>query len=92
MMKYDPKSIINAYNKAHLYTVQEMTDMLKKAGCKVVEIAATPVFSDTFDSSIFSKNKSKWKKLKRIEMECCTKPELLGMAIHLLFVAKKIRT
>jgi len=27
--------------------------------------------------------------LKKLEMEICTKPELLGVGNHLLFIAKK---
>jgi hypothetical protein len=32
----------------------------------------------------------KWEKLKALEMQLCTKPELLGVGFHLLFVVRKI--
>ncbi len=72
----------------HLYTVDEMKNLIEENGCKVLEIASTPTFSDTFDKSIYY-NKKKWAKLKKLELEYCTKPELLGMGHHLLFVARK---
>lgn len=72
----------------HLYTTDEMKNLIEENGCKVLEIASTPTFSDTFDKSIYY-NKKKWEKLKKLELEHCTKPELLGMGHHLLFIARK---
>jgi hypothetical protein len=31
-------------------------------------------------------DQEKWAKLKALELEICTRPELLGMGLHLLFV------
>lgn len=74
--------------RTHLYTVDEMKKLIESNGCKVLEIASTPTFSDTFDKSIYY-NKKKWAKLKKLELEYCIKPELLGMGHHLLFIARK---
>ena len=72
----------------HLYTIDEMKSLLEENNCKVLEIASTPAFSDTFDKSIYY-DKKKWEKLKKLELEHCTKPELLGIGHHLLFIARK---
>ena len=74
--------------RTHLYTVAEMTGLLEAEGCEVLEIASTPTLSDTIDTSRFS-DPSDWQKLKELEIELCTRPELLGVGLHLLFVAKK---
>ena len=74
--------------RTRLYTVDEMTGLLQEAGCEVLEVASTPTFTDTIDKSIYYE-KGKWKKLKALELEVCTAPELLGMGHHLLFVARK---
>ncbi len=75
--------------RTHLYTVDEMTELLKNAGCEILEVASTPTFTDTIDKSMFSSDQEKWEKLKALELEVCTTPELLGMGHHLLFVARK---
>jgi ubiquinone/menaquinone biosynthesis C-methylase UbiE len=74
--------------RTHLYTVAEMTGLLEKQGCEVLEIASTPTFADTIDISQYS-DEQHWTKLKALELEMCTKPELLGMGLHLLFVVRK---
>ena len=74
--------------KTHLYTVDEMTELLEEAGCEILEVASTPTFTDTLDKSMYYQD-DKWEKLKALELEVCTLPELLGMGLHLLFVAKK---
>jgi ubiquinone/menaquinone biosynthesis C-methylase UbiE len=74
--------------RTHLYTVDEMTELLKRQGCNVLEVASTPTFADTIDIGLYSE-KEKWERLKGLELEICTRPELLGMGLHLLFVAKK---
>jgi ubiquinone/menaquinone biosynthesis C-methylase UbiE len=74
--------------KTHLHTVDEMAELLQEAGCEVLEVASTPTFTDTIDKSMYYEEE-KWKKLKTLELEVCTVPELLGMGHHLLFVAKK---
>jgi ubiquinone/menaquinone biosynthesis C-methylase UbiE len=82
--------------KTHLYTVDEMTELLKSAGCEVLEIASTPTLADTIDKQAFFAEldeeafQSKWEKLKTLELQLCTQPELLGTGLHLLFVARKI--
>ncbi len=75
--------------KTHLYTVDEMTELLENAGCELLEVASTPTFTDTFDGSLYSEEE-KWEQLKALELEVCTKPELLGMGHHLLFIARKV--
>ncbi len=74
--------------RTHLYTVDEMTALLKRQGCNVLEVASTPTFADTIDTSTYSE-KEKWERLKGLELEVCTSPGLLGMGLHLLFVARK---
>jgi ubiquinone/menaquinone biosynthesis C-methylase UbiE len=74
--------------RTHLYTVDEMTGLLEKHGCEVLEVASTPTFGDTIDTRSYYEQ-GKWEELKRLELEVCTRPELLGMGLHLLFVARK---
>ena len=76
--------------RTHLFTVEEMTELLEGQGCDVLEIASTPTFADTIDTSRYMEQR-KWAKLKELELEMCTRPELLGMGLHLLFVARKRR-
>jgi ubiquinone/menaquinone biosynthesis C-methylase UbiE len=72
--------------KTHAYTIEEMTGILKKNNCEILEIASTPTITD----AVIKKNAyTDWKKLKALELELCTKPELLGIGNHLLFVARK---
>jgi ubiquinone/menaquinone biosynthesis C-methylase UbiE len=74
--------------RTHLYTVEEMTGLLEGQGCEVLEVASTPTFADTIDTSQYVEDRQ-WAKLKALELEMCTRPELLGMGLHLLFVARK---
>ena len=74
--------------RTHVYSIDEMKELLEKDGCKVLEIASTPTITDTVDRKQFD-DKKKWAKLKKLEMEICKKPELLGIGNHLLFIAKK---
>jgi len=74
--------------RTHLYTVDEMAELLEGHGCEVLEVASTPTFTDTIDTSQYLEA-PRWAKLKALELEMCTKPELLGMGLHLLFVARK---
>jgi ubiquinone/menaquinone biosynthesis C-methylase UbiE len=82
--------------KTHLYTVDEMTRLLESAGCEILEIASTPTLSDTIDQKAFfaeldeQELQDKWEKLKALEIKICTQPELLGVGLHLLFIARKI--
>jgi SAM-dependent methyltransferase len=73
--------------RTHLYTVSEMTELIEGAGCQVLEVASTPTLSDTFDHELYA-GSSRWEALKRLELALCTRPELLGMGLHLLFVAR----
>ncbi|MDP6041156.1 MAG: class I SAM-dependent methyltransferase [Candidatus Latescibacteria bacterium] len=75
--------------RTHLYTTDEMTALLAKSGCEVLKVASTPTFADTIDKSMYDDDE-KWRKLKALELEVCTKPELLGMGDHLLFIARKM--
>ena len=73
------------------YSVNEMSELLENNGCEVLEIASTPTFTDILSSEVKNEYKEKsWNELKKLEMELCVKPELLGVGNHLLFVAKKI--
>ena len=74
--------------RTHVYSIEEMKQLLEKNGCEVLEIASTPTITDTVDRKQFYEPK-KWAKLKKLEMEICTKPELLGIGNHLLFIARK---
>lgn len=70
---------------AHLYTVAEITGLLKEAGCEVLEVASTPTLMD--ESSKCPEEKQE--ELKALELKVCTVPELLGMGHHLFCVARK---
>jgi ubiquinone/menaquinone biosynthesis C-methylase UbiE len=76
--------------RTHLYTAEEMVELLLEQGCEVLEMASTPTFADTIDISGYLEG-GQWEKLKALELEMCTRPELLGMGLHLLFVARKRR-
>ena len=54
----------------------------------MIEVASTPTFADTIDAGRYSAP-AEWAKLKALELEMCTRHELLGMGLHLLFVARK---
>lgn len=73
--------------RTHLYTVSEMTELIEGAGCRVLEVASTPTLSDTFDQKLYSEC-DRWQALSELELALCTRPELLGMGLHLLFVAQ----
>jgi len=66
-----------------------MSALLENAGCDILEVASTPTFSDTIEKSTYTSSSKKWEQLKALELEVCRTPELLGMGLHLLFVAKK---
>jgi SAM-dependent methyltransferase len=74
--------------RTHTYTVQEMTGLLEENGCRLLELASTPTVSDTLDVKQYHEPGT-WDRLKKLELELCTKPELLGVGLHLLFVARK---
>jgi S-adenosylmethionine-dependent methyltransferase len=75
--------------RTHVYTASEMRDMIERAGCEVLEVASTPTFSDAVDRSPFVSDPEAWERLKALELEICTTPDLLGSGHHLLFVARK---
>jgi len=74
--------------RTHVYSIEEMKSLLEENGCEVLEIASTPSITDTVDKKPLYEPEN-WEKLKKLEMEICTKPELLGIGNHLLFIAKK---
>lgn len=74
--------------RTHTYTVEEMSELLQGNGCRVLEVASTPTVSDTVDTAPF-RERGDWERLKALELELCTRPELLGVGHHLLFVARK---
>ena len=73
-MPYDPSSVIESYERN-----AEIEDEAEKK----------PAFADTIDSNLYC-DRGEWEKLKRLELEICTRPELLRVGLHLLFVAKKM--
>ena len=73
--------------RTHLYTVQEMTDLLTDNGCEILEIVGTPPHSAAYDYGNFTGNR--WDELKELEIELCSQPEVLGAGLHLMFVARK---
>jgi S-adenosylmethionine-dependent methyltransferase len=75
--------------RTRLYTVNEMKAVLQKTGFEVLEVASTPTLTDTIDRSMYS-DEAAWQKLKALELEICTRPDLLGMGDHLLFIARKL--
>jgi hypothetical protein len=72
---------------AHLYTVAELTALIKEVGCEIVETASTPTLIDSWEQSGYPEEKQE--KLKALELKVCTIPELLGMGHHLFCVARK---
>ena len=74
--------------RTRLYTADEMKAVLQAAGFEILEVASTPTLTDAIDRTMYS-DKLAWQKLKALEMEICTRPELLGMGHHLLFIARK---
>lgn len=72
---------------AHLYTANELTILLKNAGCEIMEVGSTPVLINSWEQSTYPKEKRQ--KLKELELEFCTIPELLGTGHHLFCVARK---
>jgi hypothetical protein len=74
--------------RTHLYTVDEMRSLLERHGCRVLEIASTPTMADTVHASLYQ-DATHLKQLAVLEQELCARPELLGMGLHLLFVAQK---
>ena len=74
--------------RTHLYTVDEMQNLLERNECQLLEVASTPSLSDTFDISQFVEM-NMWEEFRYIELEICAKPEILGTGLHLLFVAQK---
>jgi ubiquinone/menaquinone biosynthesis C-methylase UbiE len=74
--------------RAHLYTVAELTGLLKEAGCEILEVASTPTLVDSWDQSTYPEGKRN--ELMALELKVCTIPELLGMGHHLFCVAGKV--
>jgi ubiquinone/menaquinone biosynthesis C-methylase UbiE len=73
---------------ARLYTVNELTSLIREAGCEIIEIASTPTLIDAWEQSSYPKENRQ--KLKELELKLCTVPELLGMGHHLFCVARKM--
>lgn len=77
--------------RTHVYTVEEMSDLLEEQGCDILEVASTPSLSDTIGRSVYEEyqKQPEWEMLRNLELEICTRPELLGTGNHLLFIARK---
>jgi ubiquinone/menaquinone biosynthesis C-methylase UbiE len=73
---------------ARLYTVDELTTLMRAAGCEIIEVGATPILVDSWDQSSYPEENRQ--QLKEMELKFCTVPELLGMGHHLFCVARKI--
>jgi ubiquinone/menaquinone biosynthesis C-methylase UbiE len=72
---------------ARLYTVNELTALIKEAGCEIIEVASTPILVNSWEQSSYPKENQK--ALKELELKFCTVPELLGTGHHLFCVARK---
>jgi hypothetical protein len=75
--------------RTHLYTVPEMNSIIEEFGCEIKVVASSPSISDTLDTSEYYEG-GLWGQLKESELEICTRPEILGIGLHLLFIARKI--
>ena len=77
--------------QTHLYTVEEMSHLLREEGCEILEIASTPTLTDTISPLVREVyfQEGEWERLKELERSLCTRPELLGVGLHLLFVSRK---
>ena len=53
--------------RTHLYTVEEMVGLLDGHGCRVLEVASTPTFTDTLDAMLYA-DEERWEALKRLEL------------------------
>jgi ubiquinone/menaquinone biosynthesis C-methylase UbiE len=73
---------------ACLYTANELTTLLKNAGCEIIEVGSTPILMNSWEQSSYPKEKQQ--KLKELELKFCTVPELLGTGHHLFCVARKL--
>lgn len=73
---------------ARLYTANELTALLKNAGCEIIEVGSTPVLINSWEQSSYPKEKQQ--KLKELELSLCTVPDLLGTGHHLFCVARKL--
>ncbi len=62
--------------------------LLREAGCEVLEMATTPALIPWGNESQFA-TQEQWEQLKTLELEVCTRPELLGAGYYLLCVARK---
>jgi len=67
-----------------------MASLLAGQGCQVLEVASTPTLADTLDAGLYAEPERR-AGLKRLELDLCTRPELLGMGLHLLFLVRKGR-
>lgn len=77
--------------RSHLYTVNEINNLLRKHGCQILETATSPVFTHMTIDEIYRKNSEELRALEALEYEYCVKPELLGQGHHLVVVAKKLK-
>ena len=73
---------------ARLYTASELTALLKHAGCEILEVGSTPILMNSWEQNSYPKEKRQ--KLKELELEFCTVPDLLGTGHHLFCVARKL--
>ena len=74
--------------RTHLYTAAEMEALLEQQGCDLLEAASTPSVSEFVNIGPYLEA-GRWRDLLDLEMELCTRPELGGSGLHLLWVAKK---
>lgn len=70
------------------FTVDEMRGLLEAAGCQVLETASAPALGATLHPGLYEEGEP-WRALRALELELCTRPELLGAGPQLLFVARK---
>jgi ubiquinone/menaquinone biosynthesis C-methylase UbiE len=72
---------------ARLYTSTELTSLIKNAGCEVIVVASTPILVNTWEQRSYPQENRE--RLKELELELCTVPELVGTGHHLFCVARK---
>lgn len=72
---------------AKLYTPAEFSALVEQAGCEILEAASTPTIIDGWEQDAWPVDKREM--LLRLELELCTRPDLLGVGHHLFCVARK---
>lgn len=76
--------------KTHLYTIEEMKNLLEKNNCKLLEYLSMPSIAYEYSKTFKQyKNPKDWKKLLELELQISSNSHIAGAGIHLLFIAQK---